>query len=101
MCRGVCCPVRSIQRATATTAAPPSRLLHPLRPAAPPPAARRMCGSLCMRPARTESGIQRRIAALILLHEALAVLPALAETLQGARCELLQARAGGMPVRDP
>lgn len=49
-----------------------------------------MCGSLCMRPARTESGIQRRIAALILLHEALAVLPALGEALQGARCQLLQ-----------
>lgn len=56
----------------------------------PLPADRRMCGSLCMQPARTESGIQRRIAALILLHEALAVLPALAEALQGARCELLQ-----------
>lgn len=55
---------------------------------------RRMCGSLCMRPARTESGIQRRIAALILLHEAMAVLPPLAEALQGARCELLQVWGG-------
>lgn len=59
----------------------------------------RMCGSLCMRPARTESGIQRRIAALILLHEAMAVLPPLAEALQGARCELLQVWKGGIRGR--
>lgn len=55
----------------------------------------RMCGSLGLRFARTESSIQRRIAALILLHEALAVLPPLAEALQGARCQLLQVLEGG------
>lgn len=51
-----------------------------------------MCGSLSMRPARSEAGIAQRIGAMILLHEALAVLPPLHEALAGARCELLQVR---------
>lgn len=54
-----------------------------------------MCGSLSLRPAKTAGGMLRRIAALIqsfiLLHEALAVLPPLAQALQGAQCTLLQA----------
>lgn len=58
----------------------------------------RMCGSLVLRPGRSESAIQRRIGAMILLHEALAVLPALAGALQGARCELLQVRRCCLPL---
>jgi hypothetical protein len=54
-----------------------------------------MCGSLSLRPAKSAVGTLRHIAALIhsfiLLHEALAVLPPLAQALQGAQCALLQA----------
>ena len=55
----------------------------------------RMCGSLSLRPAKSAAGTLRSITALIhsfiLLHEALAVLPPLAQALQGAQCALLQA----------
>lgn len=51
-----------------------------------------MCGMLSVRPARSEAGIQRRIAGFILLHEALGVLAPLAEALAPARSEVLQAR---------
>jgi DNA mismatch repair protein MSH4 len=54
-----------------------------------------MCGSLSLRPAKSQAGMLRRIAAtiqsFILLQEALAVLPPLAQALEGARCELLRA----------
>ena len=88
------------------------RNLSPPRPVPLSGSVCRMCGSLGMRPAGTEAGIARRIAAMILLHEALAVLPPLAEALQGASSELLQvgcccvlpgrvwARAQG-PLRSP
>lgn len=79
------------QRGGPTATACKTKLDRPAALSLPLCHASRVCGSLAMRPARSEAGIQRRISAFILLLEALAVLPPLAEALQGAQCELLRA----------